>query len=181
MEDALIADEQLDRYPIGSDPWIDSLRDIDSDAMELDDLDVSKLNVEQAVRLWSRLSAWVEGDQVAYYVKDAPLSSDAAYDARMNCLKRLESEFPQLDTPQSPTHRVGGTFSNDFTAVRHPSQMMSLDDVFSFEELRAWYDGVRKDLEWPEDKLLPMTCEVKIDGLALNLIYRNGVLTQGLT
>ena len=57
MEDALIADEQLDRYPIGSDPWIDSLRDIDSDAMELDDLDVSKLNVEQAVRLWSRLSA----------------------------------------------------------------------------------------------------------------------------
>lgn len=181
MEDALIADEQLDRYPIGSDPWIDSLRDIDSDAMELDDLDVSKLNVEQAVRLWSRLSAWVEGDQVAYYVKDAPLSSDAAYDARMNCLKRLESEFPQLDTPQSPTHRVGGTFSNDFTAVRHPSQMMSLDDVFSFEELRAWYDGVRKDLEWPEDKPLPMTCEVKIDGLALNLIYRNGVLTQGLT
>ena len=176
-----MADEQLDRYPIGSDAWIDSLRDDDSDAMDLDDLDVTKLNVEQAVRLWSRLAAWVETDQIAYYVKDAPVSSDAAYDARMRCLQRLESEFPQLDTPQSPTHRVGGTFSNEFTAVRHPSQMMSLDDVFSYEELRDWYDGVRRDLEWPEGKPLPMTCEVKIDGLALNLIYRNGVLVQGLT
>lgn len=59
--------------------------------------------------------------------------------------------------------------------------MMSLDDVFSIEELREWYDGVLRGLDWPESKPLPMTCEVKIDGLALNLIYRNGVLEQGLT
>ncbi len=127
------------------------------------------------------VAAWVEADQIAYYIDDAPVSSDAAYDARLRCLQRLEAEFPSLDSPQSPTHRVGGTFSNDFASVRHPSRMMSLDDVFSIEELRDWYGSVLRDLDWPEGKPLPMTCEVKIDGLALNLIYRNGVLEQGLT
>ena len=166
---------------IGSDAWIDALRYNDNDAMDLDDLDVQRLTAEQAARLWARLAAWVETDQMAYYVDDAPVSSDAAYDARLRCLQRLESAFPQLDTPQSPTHRVGGTFSNEFASVRHPSRMMSLDDVFSYDELRAWYNSVLRDLDWPEDKPLPMTCEIKIDGLALNLIYRNGVLVQGLT
>ena len=165
----------------GSDAWIDALRYTDNDAMDLDDLDVQRLTAEQAARLWARLAAWVETDQMAYYVDDAPVSSDAAYDARLRCLQRLESAFPQLDTPQSPTHRVGGTFSNEFASVRHPSRMMSLDDVFSYDELRAWYNSVRRDLDWPEGKPLPMTCEIKIDGLALNLIYRNGVLVQGLT
>ncbi len=166
---------------IGSDAWIDALRYNDNDAMDLDDLDVQRLTAEQAARLWARLAAWVETDQMAYYVDDAPVSSDAAYDARLRCLQRLESAFPQLDTPQSPTHRVGGTFSNEFASVRHPSRMMSLDDVFSYDELRAWYNSVLRDLDWPEGKPLPMTCEIKIDGLALNLIYRNGVLVQGLT
>jgi len=166
---------------IGSDAWIDALRYNDNDAMDLDDLDVQRLTAEQAARLWARLAAWVETDQMAYYVDDAPVSSDAAYDARLRCLQRLESAFPQLDTPQSPTHRVGGTFSNEFASVRHPSRMMSLDDVFSYDELRAWYNSVLRDLDWPDGKPLPMTCEIKIDGLALNLIYRNGVLVQGLT
>ena len=142
---------------------------------------MSSLSNEVAARLWARVAAWVEADQIAYYIDDAPVSSDAAYDARLRCLQRLEAEFPSLDSPQSPTHRVGGTFSNDFASVRHPSRMMSLDDVFSIEELRDWYDSVLRDLDWPEGKPLPMTCEVKIDGLALNLIYRNGVLEQGLT
>lgn len=184
MTQTLAQDTQEDgtrRFPIGTDAWIDALRDTDADALQLDELDVAALTAEQAARLWARVAAWVETDQMAYYVDDAPVSSDAAYDARLRCLQRLESEFPQLDTPQSPTHRVGGTFSNDFTSVRHPSRMMSLDDVFSYEELRAWYDGVRRDLQWPEGKGLPMTCEIKIDGLALNLVYRNGVLVQGLT
>ena len=97
---------------------------------------------EVAARLWARVAAWVEADQIAYYIDDAPVSSDAAYDARLRCLQRLEAEFPSLDSPQSPTHRVGGTFSNDFASVRHPSRMMSLDDVFSIEELRDWYDSV---------------------------------------
>ncbi|MCI1253625.1 MAG: NAD-dependent DNA ligase LigA [Bifidobacterium tibiigranuli] len=170
-----------DRLEPGSAAWIAALQPTDADALQLDDLDVSAMSAEDAARLWARLASWVESDQIAYYVNDAPASSDAAYDARMRCLQALEATFPTLDSLQSPTHRVGGSFSNDFASVRHPSQMMSLDDVFSIEELRDWYDSVRRDLDWPEGKPLPMTCEVKIDGLALNLIYRNGVLEQGLT
>ena len=165
----------------GSDEWISALEPTDADAERLALLDVTTLTPARAARLWARVSAWVESDQIAYYVNDAPTSSDAAYDNRMNTLKRLEAAFPELDDPQSPTHRVGGQVSSDFASVRHPSRMLSLDDVFSYDEIRGWYDGVRQDLDWPQGKPLPMTCEVKIDGLALNLIYRNGVLEQGLT
>ncbi|TPF93406.1 DNA ligase [Bifidobacterium sp. UTBIF-68] len=174
-------DEGAARFAPGSEQWITALQPTDDDAMRLDRLDVNTLSSEAAARLWARVAAWVEADQIAYYIDDAPVSSDAAYDARMRTLERLEAGFPALDNPQSPTHRVGGTFSNDFASVRHPSRMMSLDDVFSIEELRDWYDSVIRDLDWPEGKPLPMSCEVKIDGLALNLIYRNGVLEQGLT
>ncbi|MBT1160688.1 MULTISPECIES: NAD-dependent DNA ligase LigA [Bifidobacterium] len=178
---AVVEDTGLNRFAPGSEPWIAALQPTDDDAMRLDRLDVAAMSSEAAARLWARVAAWVESDQIAYYIDDAPVSSDAAYDARLRCLQRLEAEFPSLDSPQSPTHRVGGTFSNDFASVRHPSRMMSLDDVFSIEELRDWYDSVIRDLDWPESKPLPMSCEVKIDGLALNLIYRNGVLEQGLT
>ena len=163
------------------DSWIAKLEPSDSDAMQLAKLEPSLLTTEQGARLWAKLAAWAQADQIAYYVDDSPTSSDAAYDARMRVLSALEATFPILDTPQSPTHRVGGTFSNDFASVRHPSRMMSLDDVFSIDELKSWYNSIIRDLQWPENKPLPMTCEVKIDGLALNLIYRNGTLEQGLT
>ncbi|WP_240542141.1 NAD-dependent DNA ligase LigA [Bifidobacterium sp. CP2] len=176
-----VADDGIAGLTPGGERWIAALTPTDADAVRLDRLDVNTLNAENAARLWARVAAWVESDQIAYYIDDAPVSSDAAYDARLRCLQRLEAAFPALDNPQSPTHRVGGTFSNDFASVRHPSRMMSLDDVFSIEELRDWYDSVLRDLDWPEGKPLPMSCEVKIDGLALNLIYRNGVLEQGLT
>ena len=162
------ADEGTRRFAPGTVAWIAALQPDDEDALRLDRLDVGAMDADAAARLWAKVAAWVESDQVAYYIDDSPVSSDAAYDARMRCLQRLEAAFPSLDSPQSPTHRVGGAFSNDFVSVRHPSRMMSLDDVFSIEELRDWYDGVREDLEWPEGKPLPMTCEVKIDGLALN-------------
>lgn len=165
----------------GTAAWVAALQPTDADAMRLTSLEPALMDADDAARLWAKIAAWVEADQIAYYIDDAPVSSDAAYDARVRCLQTLEAAFPSLDSPQSPTHRVGGSFSNDFVSVRHPSRMMSLDDVFSIEELRDWYDGVRRDLDWPEDKPLPMSCEVKIDGLALNLIYRGGVLEQGLT
>ena len=174
-------DTGIARFVPGSEQWIAALQPTDDDAIRLDRFDVNMMTAEAAARLWARVAAWVESDQIAYYIDDSPVSSDAAYDARMRCLERLEAAFPSLDNPQSPTHRVGGSFSNDFASVRHPSRMMSLDDVFSIEELKDWYDSVIRDLDWPESKPLPMSCEVKIDGLALNLIYRNGVLEQGLT
>ena len=153
----------------------------DQDIAVLKNLNVATLNTAQAERLHAALAAWVERDQIAYYIHDAPISSDAAYDARLRALQSLEDRFPFLNSPDSPTHRVGGTFSNDFPSVRHPSRMLSLDDVFSLEELHGWYDGVRRELHVGNNQPLPMTCEVKIDGLALNLIYRDGVLVQGLT
>lgn len=178
---AIVANEGIARFPSGSEQWVAVLQATDEDALRLNRLDVSSMEADTAARLWAKVAAWVESDQIAYYIDDAPVSSDAAYDARLRCLQRLEAAFPTLDNPQSPTRRVGGTFSNDFVSVRHPSRMMSLDDVFSIEELHDWYDGVLRGLDWPEGKPLPMSCEVKIDGLALNLIYRHGVLEQGLT
>ncbi|MFP1710351.1 NAD-dependent DNA ligase LigA [Gardnerella swidsinskii] len=166
---------------IDTEKWIANLKPTDTDALTLGNLQPATLTIEQAAKLWAKLAAWAQSDQIAYYVEDSPTSSDAAYDARMRALSSLEAAFPTLDTPQSPTHRVGGTFSNDFTSVKHPSRMMSLDDVFSIEELHDWYNSVIRDLQWDESQPLPMTCEVKIDGLALNLIYRNGTLEQGLT
>lgn len=143
---APVENEGAARFAPGSSQWVAALQSTDADAARLDRLDVSSLSNEVAARLWARVAAWVEADQIAYYIDDAPVSSDAAYDARLRCLQRLEAEFPSLDSPQSPTHRVGGTFSNDFASVRHPSRMMSLDDVFSIEELRDWYDSVLRDL-----------------------------------
>lgn len=169
------------QYAPGSLEWIAALQHTDADATRLEKLDVSKLTSEAAARLWARVAAWVESDQIAYYIDSDPVSSDAAYDIFMRCLQALEADFPALDNPQSPTHRVGGTFSNEFPDVTLPSRMLSLDDVFSIAELKDWYEGVLKALEWPEGKPLPMTCEVKIDGLALDLLYRDGVLEQGLT
>ncbi|WP_300767360.1 NAD-dependent DNA ligase LigA [uncultured Bifidobacterium sp.] len=164
-----------------SDDWVASVTNSDADAMALDDIDVATLSASAAQRLWFKIAAWVESDQVSYYVHDAPVSSDAAYDARMRCLQRLEAAFPTLDSDQSPTRRVGGTISHDFASVEHPSRMLSLDDVFSVDELRDWYEGVVHDIDPSPGARVPMTCEVKIDGLALNLLYRDGVLEQGLT
>lgn len=165
----------------GDKPWWQSLEYTDSSALSLNAADVTELSMDDAARVWARVAAWVESDQIAYYVKDAPVASDAAYDARMEFLKRLEAQFPSLDNEQSPTHRVGGNSSQDFASARHPSQMFSLDDVFSLGELESWYEGVHRQLADAGASHFTMTSEVKIDGLALNLIYRNGVLDQGLT
>lgn len=170
MADQMNVDEQISR-----------LNGSDTDITILANLDFSALTPQSAARLHSQLTAWCESDQIAYYVNDQPTSSDAAYDARMRALQQVEKLFPQLDTPTSPTHRVGGTFSNEFPAVRHPSQMLSLDDVFSIQQLHDWYDSVRSELGVQKDQPLPMTCEVKIDGLALDLIYRDGILVRADT
>ena len=124
-----------------------SLTYCDADALRLDETDVSQFDIEAASLLHDRISRWVEEDQSAYYLHDAPKSSDAAYDARIRFLRSLESKYPELDTAQSVTHRVGGSFSNDFAPVKHPSRMLSLDDVFSIEQLKRWYDGIVNDEE----------------------------------
>lgn len=161
--------------------WWEHLEYSDTSALSLKNADISLLSVEDAQRVWAKVAAWVESDQIAYYINDAPSASDAAYDARLEFLKRLETAFPSLDNESSPTHRVGGNFSQDFASADHPSRMLSLDDVFSIAELEGWYEGVHRQLGLRPHDELSMTSEVKIDGLALNLIYRNGVLERGLT
>ncbi len=112
-----------------------------------------------------------------YYVLDEPTLSDADFDARMRELEALEEEHPELRTPDSPTQTVGGAVSTEFTAVDHLQRMESLDNAFSFEELDAWHARLRRDgLESPD-----LLCELKVDGLAINLLYEQGRLVRALT
>ncbi|MBI5879304.1 MAG: NAD-dependent DNA ligase LigA [Chloroflexi bacterium] len=114
-----------------------------------------------------------------YHVLDAPEVSDAAFDALVNELKSLEAAHPELATPDSPTQRVGGTRRADFGSVRHPAPMLSLDNAFSADDVRAWYERVRKALA--ADARVQIVAEPKIDGLTVVLHYENGALTLGAT
>ena len=113
-----------------------------------------------------------------YFVRDAPVMADAEYDALMRELQELEDASPELRTPDSPTQTVGGTFSTDFAAVDHLERMMSLDNAFTPEEMAAWADRVERDSGGAEVSYL---CELKIDGVAINLLYESGRLVRALT
>jgi DNA ligase (NAD+) len=112
-----------------------------------------------------------------YYVLDDPTASDAEYDTLMRRLQELEDEFPDLRTPSSPTQRVAGTYSTLFTAVDHLERMLSLDNVFSTDEMAAWVLRVERDAGTSPQFL----SELKVDGLAVNLLYEDGRLVRGAT
>jgi DNA ligase (NAD+) len=116
-----------------------------------------------------------------YHVLDSPLISDAEYDAAMRELRSLEDQYPELRTPDSPTQKVGG-ISTDFTPVEHIQRLLSLDNAFSREELESWAAraqrlGAAASLE----TLGSYLCELKIDGLAVALLYRGGKLIRAAT
>ncbi len=127
---------------------------------------------------WEELAEQIRGHQFAYYVRDAPVVSDAEFDELVKRLDALEHEYPQLRVPDSPTQLVGGSFSTEFTAVDHVERMLSLDNVFSVQELQEWYDRVRAGLG---DADVHFLTEPKIDGLAINLLYERGRLVRALT
>src|SRR5258706_3213909 len=113
-----------------------------------------------------------------YYVLDDPEISDADSDKLRNGLKRLEAEHPELITSDSPTQRVGGKPREGFVKARHSSPMLSLDNAYSEDELRDWERRVheltgRTDIEY--------FCELKLDGMSLALVYRDGRLERGIT
>lgn len=114
-----------------------------------------------------------------YYVEDAPVLTDAQYDAMMNRLKALEAEHPTLVTPDSPTQRVGGKPAEGFTKVAHSRPMLSLDNAYNDEDLRAWDIRVRSGL--PSTDHVRYVCELKLDGLSLALQYSAGHLQRGVT
>ncbi|MGH8964100.1 MAG: NAD-dependent DNA ligase LigA, partial [Actinomycetes bacterium] len=126
----------------------------------------------------ARLAAEVADHQFRYYVLDAPAVSDGQFDALWRELVELESAHPELVTPESPTQKVVGRFATDFTAHDHLERMLSLDNSFSADELRAWAERVTRDVG---DGTLHYLCELKIDGLAVNLLYEHGRLTRALT
>ncbi len=131
----------------------------------------------QPARRHAELSRDLDDHQYRYYILDSPTVSDGAYDALLQELTALEEAYPSLRTPASPTQRVGGTYSTLFTSVTHLERMLSLDNVFSADELDAWTARVSRDANTPIDWL----CELKIDGLAVTLVYEDGRLIRAAT
>ena len=122
------------------------------------------------------LSEVIKDHQFKYYVLDDPAITDSEFDKLWQQLIALESEYPQYKLESSPTLEVGGGFATAFTQHDHIEKMMSLDNVFDNDELDTWFDRIEKSgvkNTW--------LCEVKVDGLAINLLYENGRLTRALT
>ena len=117
----------------------------------------------------------------AYYTDDAPTISDAAYDALYRRLEEVEALYPELVANDSPTQEVGGEASSAFAPVTHRARMYSLEDVFSDEELRAWLTKAQENSQAISGKNPTWLTELKIDGLAVNLLYRNGALVRAAT
>jgi DNA ligase (NAD+) len=133
--------------------------------------------LSEAKRRVDELRDLINHHNYRYHVLDDPEVSDTEYDELMRELRALEEEFPELITPDSPTQRVGARPSALFAPVRHRSAMLSLDNVFSWEELRAWGDRVVRALGREPD----FYCELKIDGVAVALTYENGRYVRGAT
>ncbi|MEV4630242.1 NAD-dependent DNA ligase LigA [Micromonospora sp. NPDC049523] len=125
----------------------------------------------------AELATEITDHQYRYYVLDTPSIPDADFDRMLRELEALEESFPSLRTPESPTQRVGGTFSTLFTPVDHAERMMSLDNAFDVDELTAWAERVERDAGGAVSYL----CEPKVDGLAINLTYENGRLVRAAT
>ncbi|RAG82058.1 DNA ligase (NAD(+)) LigA [Streptacidiphilus pinicola] len=126
----------------------------------------------------AQLAQEIEEHRNRYYNQDAPTISDGEFDLLMRELEGIEERFPELRTSDSPTQTVGGEATADFSKVEHLERMLSLDNAFNDEELDAWAERVERDLAGLEFHYL---CELKIDGLAVNLTYENGVLVRAAT
>jgi DNA ligase (NAD+) len=122
------------------------------------------------------LTKEIRDHQFRYYVLDAPTITDAQFDVLLVELKKLEDANPELREPDSPTLGIGGGFSTGFEQRDHIEKMMSLDNVFDTDELTGWFDRVEKEAKAPK-----YLCELKVDGLAINLKYENGELVSALT
>jgi DNA ligase (NAD+) len=167
-----VSTEQSSAVDQGLDPYVDST--VQPEAGEIP---------PEALRnQYENLVDEVRRHRTAYYQNDAPLVSDAEYDALYRRLEDLEAMHPEIVSNDSPTQEVGGEPSIAFAPVTHLARMYSLDDLFSIEELRSWYEKTSASIR----KIAPGTTprwlvEVKIDGLAVNLLYRDGKLVRAAT
>ncbi|MFY9667844.1 MAG: NAD-dependent DNA ligase LigA [Trebonia sp.] len=134
------------------------------------------MELDEARQRHAELSEKLRDAQYRYYVLDAPTIADIEYDTDMRALEALEEQFPELRTPDSPTQNVGGGLSTLFTPVEHLERLLSLDNVFSEEEFAAWTDRAAR-----LSGAGPYLCELKIDGLAIDLVYERGRLARAAT
>ncbi|MFD9292821.1 NAD-dependent DNA ligase LigA [Streptomyces sp. NPDC060030] len=125
-----------------------------------------------------RLAEAIEDHRFRYYVKDAPVISDVDFDRLLRSLEAVEGRYPELRGPDSPTQKVAGAYATEFTAVEHPSRMLSLDNTYSGDDLDAWLGRIRGELGGRPYHLL---CELKVDGLAVDLTYEHGRLVRAAT
>ncbi|WP_433365981.1 NAD-dependent DNA ligase LigA [Streptosporangium sp. CA-115845] len=132
----------------------------------------------RALERHAELTELVEEANWRYHVLDSPTVSDARYDGWMRELRELEEESPTLRTPDSPTQKIGAPISSDFNPVEHLQRMESLDNAFNAEDLAAWRARAER---LAERDPAPYLCELKIDGLAIALVYEKGRLTRGAT
>ncbi|HMI26253.1 MAG TPA: NAD-dependent DNA ligase LigA, partial [Streptosporangiaceae bacterium] len=130
----------------------------------------------EARRRHADLSLEITEADHRYYILDSPTISDIDYDTKMRELRALEEQYPDLRTPDSPTQTVHGAISTLFTPVEHLERLLSLDNVFTDEDLGGWADRVTK-----LGGTGPYLCELKIDGLAIDLVYRDGALVKAAT
>lgn len=142
-----------------------------------------EIDLEALRQRVATLRAQIERANYQYYVLDAPEISDAEYDAMLRELKELEERYPELATPDSPTRKVGAEIVGvtTFDPFPHRAPMLSLDNAFSYEELRAWEDRNRRLLGVDQNYTFEYVCELKIDGLSISLIYENGRFVKGGT
>ncbi|MCM2387758.1 NAD-dependent DNA ligase LigA [Streptomyces albipurpureus] len=126
----------------------------------------------------AQLAERIEEHRFRYYVKDQPVISDGEFDTLLRSLEALEDEYPALRTPDSPTQKVAGHYETDLTKVEHRERMLSLDNAFDEAELTAWAERVEREVGSSDFHFL---CELKIDGLAVNLTYEKGRLTRAAT
>ncbi|MFA5124508.1 MAG: NAD-dependent DNA ligase LigA [Patescibacteria group bacterium] len=139
------------------------------------------MNRAEAKKRVDKIKKQMKEIDYAYYVLDKPIVSDAARDSLKDELEKLEKQYPDLITKDSPTQRIGGKALGKFEKYRHKIPKWSFDDLFSFEEVKEFDLKVKRFLGWPEDKDIEYCCELKIDGLNLSFIYSQGLLSRGVT
>ncbi|HEY5500527.1 MAG TPA: NAD-dependent DNA ligase LigA, partial [Candidatus Humimicrobiaceae bacterium] len=143
-------------------------------------LDIAKVKKDEAASISEKLRNELSKNNYYYYIKDNPEITDAQYDRLLRNLFDLEAIFPEIITPDSPTQRIGAPLEGGFPTVIHSEKMMSLQDAFDYSELKDFIDRVYKDLNLAEEEV-EFVCELKIDGLAVSLLYENGKLSRAAT
>src|SRR6185503_12650139 len=133
----------------------------------------------EAQKRLEKLTSEIEDMRYRYHVLDDPKITDDVYDSLSRELREIENQFPELADPDSPVNRVGGKPLDKFVKVSHQLPMLSLQDAFGFEEVEAWEKRIKKLL--PDTSKPEYFCELKLDGLAVSLIYENGKLVRGAT